>query len=279
MDEPLDNSWSEFCDSIQALQRSISRSTAVKVNAANLRENARQVVRVHFRASRPDLQILGVDGQLIGILDRLMRRLLILSMRPNAKKSYMSLFNDLSDSIEKVTIGREYRFAEEAVESASPETNIMSEFETGIYESLADLVPSAARSYKQAIIDLADDTRYSYRGAANELREALREALDHLAPDKVVEDQPNFKYAKDQTKPTRKQKARFILRARGQSRTAMKVPEDALEAVEEKVSIVVSAAYGRANVSTHVETERIEVIQVKRYVDAVLAELLALPPS
>ena len=55
--------------------------------------------------------------------------------------------------------------------------------EVQIIETLQSLVPTAALSYQQAIRDLADSTRVSYRGPAAELREVLREVCDHLAPD------------------------------------------------------------------------------------------------
>src|SRR5205823_4436386 len=49
-----------------------------------------------------------------------------------------------------------------------------------ILESLDDLCPSAAQSYRQALVDLGSESRTSYRGPATDLREALRETLDML---------------------------------------------------------------------------------------------------
>ena len=64
-------------------------------------------------------------------------------------------------------------------------------------KKLEALVPSAALSYKQAVLDLNDDSRVSFRGPALELREALREILDHLAPDDEVTAAPGYVQEKD----------------------------------------------------------------------------------
>jgi hypothetical protein len=73
------------------------------------------------------------------------------------------------------------------------------------------LVPSAALSYRQGLLDLVGVQRVSYHGTAAEFRESLRETLDHLAPDLKVVAQPWYKPEEGQKKPTMKQKARYIL--------------------------------------------------------------------
>jgi hypothetical protein len=71
-----------------------------------------------------------------------------------------------------------------------------------------------------------------------------------------------------------KQKARFILRARGQPSTAVRAPEDAVSTVEERFAGLARSVYERSSISSHVTTSKGEVIQIKMYVDTVLAELL-----
>ncbi len=83
-----------------------------------------------------------------------------------------------------------------------------------IISKLDALVPSAALSYKQAILDLKDDSRVSFRGPALELREALREILDHLAPDSQVTVAPGYVQEKDRTGPTMKQKVQTVVQLR-----------------------------------------------------------------
>src|SRR5262249_458921 len=70
--------------------------------------------------------------------------------------------------------------------SAPTQTVAHTEEDEQIIIKLDALVPSAALSYKQAILDLKDDHTVPFRGAALEWREALREILDHRAPDSEV---------------------------------------------------------------------------------------------
>ena len=82
-----------------------------------------------------------------------------------------------------------------------------------IIATLTEVCPAAAVSYAQGVKDLEALDRASWRGPATELREALRETLDALAPDKDVEAMPGYKHEPNATRPTMRQKAKFILRA------------------------------------------------------------------
>ncbi|HEU0018349.1 MAG TPA: hypothetical protein VFQ31_08360 [Methyloceanibacter sp.] len=62
-----------------------------------------------------------------------------------------------------------------APDSVKAETAPHTDEDEHIIRKLDALVPSAALSYKQAILDLRDDSRVSFYGPALELREALRE--------------------------------------------------------------------------------------------------------
>jgi hypothetical protein len=96
-------------------------------------------------------------------------------------------------------------------------------------------------------------------GTANELREALREVIDHLAPDEEILRVSGFKLERGQTKPTHKQKVRHILRSRDVPATARKAPEETTTLVEELTASVARASYQRTSVSTHIVTARAEV--------------------
>jgi hypothetical protein len=108
------------------------------------------------------------------------------------------------------------------------------------------------------------------------LREALRETLDHLAPDEEVKAMPGFTLEKDQKGPTMKQKVRFILKARGQSKSSSVVPEQSSNTVEEMVGTLTRSIYNLSSVATHVASERKAVIQIRRYVVAALHDILEL---
>jgi hypothetical protein len=75
-------------------------------------------------------------------------------------------------------------------------------------------------------------------------------------------------------RPTQKQKVRFILRVRSSGSAAVRVAEGSLAAVEEAVAVLARSTYQRSNVSTHTATGGPEIRNLKRYVDALLGELL-----
>jgi hypothetical protein len=146
--------------------------------------------------------------------------------------------------------------------------------EDAILRTLERMVPPAALSYRQALHDIAESDRVSYRGTAAELRECLREVLDQLAPDEAVRKAEGFQLERDSKRPTQKQKVRHILRQRGLPRTALRAPEDSATLVEELTASLARATYERGSISAHIEAARREILQVKMYVDSVLAELL-----
>ena len=143
-----------------------------------------------------------------------------------------------------------------------------------ILDTLIQLAPSAALSYEQALLDIGNDSRLSWRGPATDLREALRETLDQLAPDKQVAAQPGFRLEKDCSGPTMKQKVRFVLARRGRPKSAMEAPEQAAVAVEEAVGAFVRSVYTRSSVSTHTPTDKDEILRVRDWVRVALCELL-----
>jgi hypothetical protein len=71
-----------------------------------------------------------------------------------------------------------------------------------------------------------------------------------------------------------KQKARFILKSRGTPSGARESTEGAIERVEEGTAALARSVYDRGSLSSHKTMTRTEVFQLKRYVEAVLAELL-----
>ena len=101
----------------------------------------------------------------------------------------------------------------------------------------------------------------------------LRELLDHLAPDADVL-KSGVKLDKDQRRPTMKQKTVFILKSRGIGETGRKTAEHSVEAIENSVGLLARSVYDRGSLSTHVATTRQEVLTLKGYAEAVLADLL-----
>jgi hypothetical protein len=153
-------------------------------------------------------------------------------------------------------------------------SNGLTSDESKLLEAMEKMLPSANISYRQALVDLRDDERVSFRGPALELREVLREVLDHVAPDKDVLASPGFQLEQNRPKPTMKQKVRHVLRARGVGKTKAGSPEDSASAVDAIVSDLTRSVYDLGSLATHVASERRQVVQVKRYIDAVLHDIL-----
>ena len=135
-------------------------------------------------------------------------------------------------------------------------------------------MPAAALSYQQAIADLADDGRASFRGPALELREALRETLDHLAPGEEVEAMNGYKQEPDRKGPTMKQKVRFVRSARALSKSIWCRSRANRYTIDELVGSLTRSVYDMSSVATHVAKERKAVVRIKLYVVAVLHEML-----
>lgn len=141
--------------------------------------------------------------------------------------------------------------------------------------TLDSLIPTAGQAYRQGLHDLDNrENRFSYRGTASEFREALRETLDTLASDDDVKKQPWFKQEPNYNGPTMKQKVRFILVSRGKNKTQRLAAEKSVDVIESLCGEVARAVYDRASLSTHVQTTKAEVTQMKRYLDAVFFDVL-----
>ena len=65
-----------------------------------------------------------------------------------------------------------------------------------------------------------------------------------------------------------------ILKSRGTPSGARESTEGAIERVEEGTAALARSVYDRGSLSSHKTMTRTEVFQLKRYVEAVLAELL-----
>ena len=143
-----------------------------------------------------------------------------------------------------------------------------------IIKTLSRIVPAAAISYEQCLLDLADVRRVSYRGVAHELREVLREALSYLAPDADVMAEAGFKFEGDTKRPTQMQKALYVFQKRKLSREETSATELTVSMIEELGARITRSAYTRGAKDAHTASSAPEVRQLKMWVDAVLGELL-----
>ncbi len=266
---PALEAWAQWWNELDDFRTVLKRNRAEFVSQKLTREQAKLVVQNYFRGVRPELIDLGIDSAQIGQLDGINQEILGLAAKKNRTASYRGKLRLLDTYRIVIATAAEIQSANRDVVGS---IRLTTTAEASILATLEQIVPSTALSYRQVLQDLGDTQRISYRGTAAELREVLRELLDHLAPDEEV--LKTVKLEKDQKGPSMKQKAAFILKARGIGDTARKTPVDAVGTVEESVGSLARSIYTRGAVSTHVVTTRKEVLTIKAYADAVLSDLL-----
>lgn len=188
-----------LADRIRILDKSVRPLKGKQVFKKAIRDDAREAVDVYFREHREPLLIGGLSN--VADLDTGMHSLLEVAQRNSTATTYRAALRQLDACLR----------AAEKQALVSGSSGPMAQWEPVdklILATLAGLLPSAARSYEQAISDLRSAERLSWRGPATDLREALRETLDLLAPDEQVLGEPGFKLEKDTNGPTMKQKVR-----------------------------------------------------------------------
>lgn len=259
----------EFTKEVDTLKKIISKSKAVNINSQAIKGLAIETAKHFFSKYQNYLSENNLLDESSLLLTNCLQDLLRLTQGNNPKASYLALVKKIEKQAKELNI--------KDVVKPVAKVELIHRDEKMLIETLEAILPTAALSYKQALIDLSICShKISYRGTASELREALRETLDHLAPDKNVISEPGFKLEQNQTKPTMKQKVRYILKNRNLNDTKRIPAEKSVEMVEEIIGQIARATYNRASLATHVETTKQEVYQVKRYIDLVFHEILEL---
>lgn len=261
---------------IESFGATLRRAKAVNVNDQSSKDRSIELATCYFRDVRP--QLVSVGGETENLLqhDELWQQFVRLAHGNNARRTYLKTIDTLRKQLSEFNISALTTTAPHAAQSTA--YAMPSSEETLILKTLEDLVPSAAASYRQGLNDLLDSERLSFRGTAAEFREALRETLDHLAPDTDVEKQDWYKPEGGQKKPTMKQKALYILISRERNKTQRIAAEKMFGLIEGLFGEVMRAVYNRASLATHVHQSRSEVQQIKRYVDTMLFDLLEITP-
>jgi hypothetical protein len=250
----------------ETLRKRLLRVKRHHVNRAEDKDAIRQFVRRYFEVHRGNLlsrvgddALRSLDGTLQEFLRCAQRRTEITRCRRLLRACQRDI-NQL-ESVGIASFGPEHT-------SGSAET------ERALIETLESICPSAAACYEQGLSDLQHTGRKSWRGTVVELREALREALDTLAPDEDVTNSKGFQLEAGAKRPTMRQKVRFVLAARQLSRAQTKPAEEAVDAVEDAVGRLARAAYDRASAGVHTTVGIEEAKRVKKWVTLVLEELL-----
>src|ERR1700728_32285 len=251
---------------VSKLASAISAIRAKSVPPDLVQPAARAIARTYFESVRPELETVQRRAGLTEEIDFVMQAILELATTRREKQAYLGQIAELRPYLLEATV--------DLMKARGSPRLLLSETERAILETLTTMLPSSSASYEQALRDIAQAGRISWRGTASELREVLREVIDHLAPDENVLASTGFQLEQGQRSPTQKQKVRFILRARRSSSVAISVAETSLATVEEAVAALARSTYQRGSASTHTPTTGSEIRSLKRYVDALLGELL-----
>jgi hypothetical protein len=262
-----------FAQKVADLSDQLGTLSTVNVNSREIKDSTKQLVQVYFRNVHPYLTEIGIDSKILDGLSASLQTFNHLATGNNAKSSYKACLKKIRQSCANLEIAVAI-FEGQKKRSGNLPPVFFSAQDSSIISILDSMVPTAALSYQQAVFDLNQNGRSSYRGVAAELREVLRELLDHMAPDADVSKVPGFKLEQNTTKPTQRQKAKFILDSRKMSKTAQGAPIKTIEAVDELLSSLARSVYERGSISTHIGTTKAEVTQLKRYLDVVLCEFL-----
>ncbi len=253
---------------VEGARIGLNRIDGKQLHSEKSREGLRSIVQEYFSNVRPAVVDAWQEDVEVQALDKSMQELLILCHKHGAVQRY----RDLLKSIKSHLINLDARLVSSGMRL--PTLHAADPIDARVISTLQALLPSAALSYQQAITDLQADERLSWRGPATDLREALRETLDHLAPDADVTSSQGFRLEPGTTGPTMKQKVRFILKSRGLSKARAGTTEDATEAVDGAIGSFVRSVYTRSSVSTHTPSDKTEVLRIRDLVRVVLCELL-----
>jgi len=234
-------------------------------------QQTKAMVDNYFRNMRDSILANSIDKSTITILDDKMQELLAATHR----KTSVNIYKKILSALKKHLIETE-KIMLLSSSSISDSKYHLNDKDKMIVNTLRKIIPSAALSYEQALIDMQMLERLSWRGPATDFREALRECLDHLAPDKEVMSSTGFKPETNMKNPTMKQKAVYIFNKRNLSKSKIKTSKDTIDIIEQMLASFVRSVYTRASVSTHTPTNKHEVNRIHDLVKVVLCELLSI---
>lgn len=257
----------QIITNIDAISKKLRALDGKQVRSTELLRSMRELSELYFASVKPSGDGGAVDLEAVSTR---FRSLLALSRSQPSRSKCIELFKQLR----KDAVALEGASIANNSNDHQDDTN---QADALIISSLDEICPSASAAYQQALIDLRQTDRLSWRGPATDLREALRETLDVLAPDADVESVPGFKHEPDARRPTMKQKTRYVMRNRGLASGQIATPVDAVVGIEEFVGGLTRSVYTRSSVSTHTPSTKIEVVRIHSWVRLVLCELLEIP--
>lgn len=251
---------------LDALERRVRRIDTREVNTVEDRAAVRDFARSYFGTWRGAIVVALGGEEPLQLADSVVQALVTLSQH----RARVTEYQDELRRLRRTVGDLELLVLRRRIEPPP----VIDRREALVLDALKRLSESAAKSYEQGLRDLAAGNRGSWRGTAVEFREALREALDSLAPDADVTKQAGYKQEKDTHGPTMRQKAIFVLKARRRSDAERKPFASAMDIIDELIGAFCRGVYTRSSVAVHVSPTRAEAAKLADYVTLVLRELL-----
>jgi hypothetical protein len=270
---------SEFLDVLERLYRRLQvtrgAGRGIRVLGKAEKLNVRSVVGAWFGEYQPSfVQMIGENDPQIRVMDELVMDLLQLTSGDNARRTVVQSVLRAVRHFKETLLVRISRAYWSRVPQRSP-----AGLDEEVGRRLRSVDAKVADGYEQAVLDIEALDRLSYRGAAAELREVLTHVLHLLAPTSKVAATDWYKEARrsghlTETKPTRAERTRFILRSQSQGATVTESAESYMVMVEDRLGHVIGRTFERGNAATHAGTEREELVKLLPYINALLRELL-----
>lgn len=255
---------------VDAVRKKVRAVKGAQIFAATVKGEVAGLASDYFSAFRPAAVAAGASPEELQDADNQFRQLHELAHKSPSKIKVDAVCRDARKALVKLDGSR-------LQSRAVPLGSRTSKSDELIISSLKDICLSAASAYEQALRDLQGSDRLSWRGPATDMREALRETLDAMAPDVEVEKMQGYRLEENARRPTMRQKAKYILKNREMAANQASLSETAIENIENAVSGITRSVYVRSNVSTHSPTSRDEVARLHGWIRLVMCDLLSLP--
>jgi Predicted pPIWI-associating nuclease len=259
-----------FRVALNNLRARLRRCDTETVSLEEIRTLSKSVANLWFHDVGPLAKLATENEAALKSLDDLMSRLIDHTLRATRRSLYLSTVNEALRTYERGIYVDLHKKVSAVLAGGYSIVNDQ------ISESLARLSESLVAGYRQVHKDLADESRISWRGTANELREVLRELLEMLAPDETVMKMPWFKQEPNTQGPTQAQRARYALEQRATQNHRASAAQETANLVEESVSRLVRKTYQRANNAAHTSQDKDEVKRILGYFDLLAKDLLGL---
>lgn len=259
-----------FRVALKNLQARLRQSKRATVSLQEIRTLSKSVANLWSNDISPMAKLASNNETALNSIDSLMDQLVAHTLRPTKKAVYLTTVREALRTYDKQIFVHLHKQVG-AVLSGTASIG-----DNSVIDALAKISESLVAGYQQVHKDLADDTRISWRGTADEIREVLRELLEFLAPDEQVKRMTWYKQEPNTEGPTQAQRAKYALEQRAAQTHRVNATQETVNLVEQSISRLVRKTFQRANNAAHTAQDKNEVKRILGYFDLLAKDLLGL---